>query len=150
MSLKLHFPSPLCSALPRSMVRHLPSLVLVEQGWPEPHHRLQSVGAELRAGYENRGLRQLASKNRTATAPPAAPPSHPLPPCTPLGADTCCSVYHRHTGLETSVCASGAHANPVHTEPLTWWGKQHSPVGRQRGEDYTGCGADQRCEQEGG
>lgn len=106
------------------MVRHLPSLVLVEQSWPEPRHRLQSVGAELRAGYENRGLRQLASKNRTATAPPAALPSHPLPPCTPRRADTCCSVYHRHTGLETSVCTSGAHANPAHTEPLTW-GKQH-------------------------
>lgn len=62
------------------MVRHLPSLVLVELGWPEPHHRLQSVGAELRAGYENRGLRQLASKNRTAAAPqlPLLPtPSHP-------------------------------------------------------------------------
>lgn len=91
--------------------RHLPSLVLVELGWPEPRHRLQSVGAELRAGYENRGLRQLASKNRTAATPPAAPPPHPLPPCTPRRADTCCCVYHRHTGLETSVCASGAHVS---------------------------------------
>lgn len=59
--------------------RYLPSLVLVEPGWPEPQHRLQSVGAELRAAYETCGLRQLASKNRTATVPPGCP-SFPPPP----------------------------------------------------------------------
>lgn len=127
--------SPLYSAaqVHGQCCRHLPSLVLVELGWPEPHHRRQIVGAELRAGYENRGLRQLASKNRTATAPSSCP-SFPPPPTmrTSQGRYVLPCVPHRLR--DQCVYIRSTHTNPAHTEPLTW-GKQHSPGGGQRRED---------------
>lgn len=129
--------SPLYSAaqVHGQCCRHLPSLVLVELGWPEPHHRLQIVGAELRAGYENRGLRQLASKNRTATAPSSCP-SFPPPPTmhTSKGRYVLPCVPQAHRLRDQCVYIRSTHTNPAHTEPLTW-GKQHSPGGGQRRED---------------